>query len=112
MQGCLTLADIDPQKTIYSVFFDLKNYIQTYLIDIIENVHFMQNYQQSLLAAAVIAASRKKLGLKPWTPTLENLSGYFIEDLEDPIEALQMYVHITRSYQKFLFYLCFQKSLF
>lgn len=48
----------------------------------------MQCFSPSKLAAAVIAASRKQLGLEMWTEQLQDLTNFTIEDIKQPIDML------------------------
>lgn len=52
------------------------------------DIHYMQCFPPSKLAAAVIAASRSQQGLGMWTEQLEDLTDFTIEDLKEPLEVL------------------------
>nr|CAI5846856.1 unnamed protein product [Callosobruchus analis] len=54
-----------------------------------ENIHYMQCYPPSQLAAAIIAASRLEVGLACWTDELEDMTHYIKEDIESLATLLQ-----------------------
>lgn len=52
------------------------------------DIHYMQCFPPSKLAAAVIAASRLQQGLAMWSKQLEDLTTYTTEDIVDPMRML------------------------
>ncbi|XP_023012765.1 cyclin J isoform X2 [Leptinotarsa decemlineata] len=89
MQSVISLDDIEDNKNIRTLFFNLHDCITDYLDQIIENVHYMQCYPPSKLAAAIIAASRMDMGLSGWTEELQNLTDYKMEDVQAPTFVLK-----------------------
>nr|CAH7721940.1 unnamed protein product [Callosobruchus chinensis] len=53
------------------------------------NIHYMQCYPPSQLAAAIIAASRLQVGLASWSDELEEMTHYTKEDIESLATLLQ-----------------------
>ncbi|XP_031332815.1 uncharacterized protein LOC116176452 isoform X3 [Photinus pyralis] len=54
----------------------------------ISDIHFMQVYKPSRLAAAIISAARTQIGLCDWTSTLEKFTEYSKQQIYDPLQAL------------------------
>ncbi|XP_044261926.1 cyclin-J [Tribolium madens] len=88
MQEFLTFEDLDNGKNLRTLFYDFHEAVSVHLDKIIEDVHYMQLYQPSKLAAAIIAAGRSDIGLTQWTKQLENLTEYKVDDLDEIVENL------------------------
>ncbi|XP_060524566.1 cyclin-J-like protein [Cylas formicarius] len=82
------------QKAVLTQRF--QHFVTNYLNQIIDNIHYMQDFKPSKLAAAVIAASRLHMGLKVWTPQLERMTDYTIQDVND----LLLTIMINRFFNK------------
>ncbi|CAH1381194.1 unnamed protein product [Tenebrio molitor] len=92
MQEFICYEDLKGDRNVRTLFYDLYDAITVHLDRIIEDVHYMQCYKPSVLAAAVIAASRLDIGLSLWTQQLENLTEYTEEDLRDVAQILLKWV--------------------
>lgn len=56
----------------------------------ISDVHYMQHFVPSKLAAAILSVARNHVGLSSWTEQLENLTEYTKGDIQEPFDALTM----------------------
>ncbi|KYB24932.1 Cyclin-J-like Protein [Tribolium castaneum] len=92
MQEFLTSGDLKEGNTVRTLFYNFREAVSAHLNTIIENVHYMQFYQPSKLAAAVVSAGRSDIGLTPWTEQLADLTEYRIHDLEEIVQNLLGYV--------------------
>ncbi|CAH1114417.1 unnamed protein product [Psylliodes chrysocephalus] len=72
-----------------TIFYNLHHCVSEYLDQIIGNVHYMQCYPPSKLAAAIIAVSRMDIGLSCWTEQLQNMTDYKREDINMEIFVLK-----------------------
>lgn len=93
MQAIVTKKEMDfleniLQETSRGVIFELHNKMRIYLDKILDDVHFMQLYPPSKLAAAVIAAARLRLGLQSWTMELSIFTEFSMQDIEDCLKNL------------------------
>ncbi|KAK4883270.1 hypothetical protein RN001_006589 [Aquatica leii] len=55
---------------------------------LISDVHYMQLYTPSRLAAAIISVARKKIGLCEWNEKLQQLTEYSKEQIYEPAQIL------------------------
>ncbi|KAJ8965622.1 hypothetical protein NQ314_004014, partial [Rhamnusium bicolor] len=86
MQAIISSDDLkDKKEGLRTLFYNLHDAIASYLDQVIDNIHYMQCYTPSKLAAAIIAASRLEVGLSSWTKQLENLTDYNKEDIQEPL---------------------------
>ncbi|KAL3276757.1 hypothetical protein HHI36_012126 [Cryptolaemus montrouzieri] len=88
MQAILSKEDIKSDEKPRNLIFELTHFINKYLDELLDDVHFMQNYSPSRLAAALIAASRLQLGLELWNENLTDFTKYSKDDIQEPLEAL------------------------
>ncbi|XP_031332814.1 cyclin-J-like isoform X2 [Photinus pyralis] len=85
----VALSSEDYYNTDFRTLIDhLQVYIEIYLDKVIEDIHFMQVYKPSRLAAAIISAARTQIGLCDWTSTLEKFTEYSKQQIYDPLQAL------------------------
>ncbi|XP_056630102.1 cyclin-J isoform X2 [Diorhabda carinulata] len=90
IQTAITEEDVrDKGIGMRSVFYNLHTFVGEYLDQIIENIHYMQCYPPSKLAAGIIAVSRLDIGLSCWTEQLENITDYKREEIETQIFVLR-----------------------
>ncbi|CAH1996939.1 unnamed protein product [Acanthoscelides obtectus] len=83
LQAVLTPSEVkEKQESRRTLFYNIHDCITEYLDQIIDNIHYMQCYPPSKLAAAIIAASRMQIGLTMWTDQLEDMTHYVKEDIE------------------------------
>lgn len=92
-------------ETTSGVVFELHSKMKIYLDKIIDgkmrkqkllffynisfvDVHFMQMFKPSKLAACVISAARLRMGLIEWTDELAEFTGFTTFDLKDCLTAL------------------------
>ncbi|XP_019872747.2 cyclin-J [Aethina tumida] len=88
IQGIISSDDLKSNTSLRSLFYDLHDNITTYLDYVVDNIHYMQCYTPSKLAAAIICASRLEVGLNGWTNQLKNLTDYTPDDFQDPLITL------------------------
>ncbi|XP_050314132.1 cyclin-J-like protein [Anthonomus grandis grandis] len=83
MQVSVTAEELrNRSETVRSMVFTLNEKVLEYLDQVIESVHYMQDFRPSLLAAAIISASRIECGLPPWTDYLSEITDYKIDDIQ------------------------------
>lgn len=83
LQAVISYEDLTEQsESLRSLFYRIHDYIVEYLDHIIENIHYMQDYKPSQLAAGLIAASRQDCGLITWTLELQQLTDYSYRDIQ------------------------------
>ncbi|XP_030758860.1 cyclin-J-like protein [Sitophilus oryzae] len=78
------------EERMRTLIYKLHDSIVEYLNQIIDNIHYMQDFKPSLLAATVIAASRMDCNLPVWTQQLEELTEYTSTDISRPLCTLLM----------------------
>ncbi|XP_063907224.1 cyclin-J [Zophobas morio] len=84
----ISLDDVNGETTFRTLFFDVFENIKMYLNWILDDIHYVQYYQPSKLAAAIIAASRIQNGLVPWTKQLEDSTTYTEGQFEEILQNL------------------------
>ncbi|VEN55838.1 unnamed protein product [Callosobruchus maculatus] len=90
LQAVLTLDEVkEKPESRRTIFYEIHDCITEYLDQIIDNIHYMQCYPPSQLAAAIIAASRLQVGLECWTDELEDMTHYTKENIESLATLLQ-----------------------
>lgn len=91
MQVIISYDDlIDDTRNFRTLFYELRDWAVIYLDRIIDDVHYMQNYKPSMLAAAVTAASRLDAKLSFWTKQLENMTEYTEQELAELVGLLRL----------------------
>ncbi|KAL1505912.1 hypothetical protein ABEB36_005361 [Hypothenemus hampei] len=73
-----------------TLFYDIHENVRKYLDHVIGNVHYMQEFKPSQLAASILAASRTECGLELWTHSLQQLTDYSKSDLQGPLYTLHL----------------------
>lgn len=107
MQAVISKEDsIEKCESVRSLFYRIHEYIVDYLDQIIDNIHYMQDFKPSQLAAGLIAASRQDCGLFTWTTQLAQLTDYSYTDIQPVLYT----VKINRYNQKIEPMLDYSKS--
>ncbi|XP_076253209.1 cyclin J [Rhynchophorus ferrugineus] len=91
VQAAISRDDLlKTDERVRSLIYRLHESIVEYLDQIINNVHYMQDFKPSLLAATVIAASRLECQLSMWTYQLEQLTNYTCSDIVNALCTLMI----------------------
>ncbi|KAJ8984897.1 hypothetical protein NQ317_002737 [Molorchus minor] len=91
MQAIITNEEVkDREGGVRALVYNLHEAVTEYLDQIINNIHYMQCYPPSKLAAAILAASRLEVGLSSWNEQLENLTDYKKEDIHEVLFILMV----------------------
>ncbi|CAH0553059.1 unnamed protein product [Brassicogethes aeneus] len=88
MQAIISHDDIKSTGELRTLFYNLHDSVTTYLDYIIDDIHYMQCYSPSKLAATVLSASRLEAGLSGWTDQLQYITDYSNEDFQEPLKLL------------------------
>lgn len=89
LQASLSTEDQCISRLNYkTLIYELQEHIKTFLDKVIDDVHYMQLYTPSRLAAAIISVARKKIGLCEWNEKLQQLTEYSKEQIYEPAQIL------------------------
>ncbi|KAH1027424.1 hypothetical protein HUJ05_000935 [Dendroctonus ponderosae] len=83
LQAVVTTGEVSSQSdSLRTTFYRIHDLVLEYLDQVIDNIHYMQDFKPSLLAAGIIAASRFECSLPIWSDGLTLLTDYTQENIQ------------------------------
>ncbi|XP_066248443.1 cyclin-J isoform X1 [Euwallacea similis] len=91
MKAAITQQDLTQCcEDFRGIFYRIHSGALEYLHHVIDNIHYMQEFRPSEIAAGIIAISRAECGLSPWSHRLHQVTDYTSEDIRGPFYTLHI----------------------